>query len=265
MTGCGSARDTTKAETRLDLARDLLARGEVSGAEAEAKKALGYDSRSEEAHNLLGLVRLLRAQQNNQLAEKADCLKGSDAEALRLQSDQEMHAAEGSFRKAVELAPDYGEAWNNRAVVAMYFHDWEKAADFEQKALEHLERLENPPLARANLGWAYYQKQDFVHAVTELLQANQQVTRFFCLGKYRLAEVYFARKEFEQAAEAVRPMLDDPKLCPPLQEAAYVGAQSFIRLHDLGTAKKALQACVDMAPKSCQARECRKALAEFSR
>jgi Tfp pilus assembly protein PilF len=261
--GCGASRDTLRSQNRLDLARDLLSKGELVGAESEANKALGYDPESEEAQNVLGLVYLLRAQQNDLLIEKADCLSPSDANVLRAEADQNMRTAEQHFRRATVLAPGYGEGWENRAVVAMYFHDWDAAVDMAKKALTNLERLQSVPLAHANLGWAYYQKQDYVLAVSELLQANQS-PRYFCLGQYRLAAVYFARKEFGKSAEALAPIFKDPKLCPPLQEAQYLGGQTFLRLRDRDAALKAFRACVDMAPKSCQSRACDKALAEVS-
>lgn len=261
--GCGATRDTTRSQNRLDIARDLLSRGEAVGAEAEAQKAIAYDPRNEEAHNLLGLIFVWRAHQNAQLMEKSDCLDASDASALRAQSDEHMRAAGEHFRRASDLAPEYGEAWENRAVVAMYFHDWDQAIDLGKKALGHLERLESAPLAHANLGWAFFHKQDYVLAVTELLQANQG-PQYFCLGKYRLASVYFARKEFDKAADALAPLLSDATLCPPLQEAQYLGGQAYLRLRDHAAAARAFNACVAMAPKSCQARECQKALAEVS-
>jgi tetratricopeptide (TPR) repeat protein len=259
LAACGASRDIVRSQNRLDIARDLLAKGEVVGAEAEAKKALVHDPKSEEAENLLGLVYVMRAHQSAQLVEKADCLSDTDATALRAQSDEQMRAAGEHFYRATELAADYGEAWANRSVVAMYFHDWDGAIELGKKALAHLDRLESPPLTHANLGWSYYQKQDFMHAVTELLQANQG-GQYFCLGKYRLASVYFARKEFDTTAEALAPIFADDKLCPPLQEAQYLGGQAFLRLRDRDAATRAFNACVDMAPRSCQARECKKAL-----
>jgi tetratricopeptide (TPR) repeat protein len=172
-----------------------------------------------------------------------------------------MKTAGEEFAKAIEMAPDYGEAWENRAVVAIYFHQWDQAIEYEQRALANLARLDSSELARANLGWAYYGKQDLVHAQTELLQANQG-PRYFCLGQYRLASVYFARNDFEQTAAALKPTLTDDKLCPPMQEARYLGGEALARLHDHEAAARAFNECVAMAPRSCQARECKKALAE---
>jgi Tfp pilus assembly protein PilF len=263
VAACGGGRDLVRAGNRIELAKDYLGKGEPGAAETEAKHALEYDPRSEEAKNLLGLVYVTRARANVQLIEKADCLAPSDATALRAEADELMQRAGQSFAEATDLAPEYGEAWQNRAFVSMYFHDWDGAIHFEREALTHLERLDSAPLARANLGWAYYQKQDYVHAITELLQANQGGP-YFCLGKYRLASVYFARKELESAADALAPMFANDKMCPPLQEAHYLGGQTFLRLRDRDAAARAFTTCVELAPKSCQARECRKALAEIS-
>lgn len=263
LAGCGAARDTVRAQNRIDLANDLLHRGDTSGAEAEIKRALAYDPKNEEAENLYGLVFLVKAQQAEQLLESSDCLRGGDAESIRAEADENMRAAAAHFARASELAPDYGEAWQNRGVAAMHFHDWDKAIEYLNRALERQERLVSASLTRANLGWAYFHKQDLVRATAELLQANQGA-RYFCLGKFRLASVYFARKEYDQAADALKPIFGDDKLCPPLPEAQYLGGQTFLRLRERGAAERAFASCVQMAPKSCQARDCKKALAELT-
>jgi len=260
---CGGTRDTVRSANRLDMARDLLGKGEAVSAESEAKRALAHDPKNEEAENLLGLIYIFRTHQNSILSERAECLNEADAAGLRAESDAHMRAADLHFGRAVEIAANYGEAWANRAVAAMYFHDWDRAIEHAKHALANLERLDSPALAHANLGWAYYQKQEYAQAVTELLQANGS-GQYFCLGKYRLASVYFARKEYERTAEVLAPMFRDPKLCPPLQEAQYLGGQAFLRLRDRDAAVKAFNTCVGLAPRSCQARECQKALAEVA-
>src|SRR5262249_20691902 len=118
--GCAAGRDTVKSQNRLDLAKDLLGKGEATGAESEAKKALESDPDSEEAHNILGLIYVTRARSNLQLMEKSDCLAAADASALRGEADDFMKKAAQHFTLATDAAPDYGEAWENRGVVAMY-------------------------------------------------------------------------------------------------------------------------------------------------
>jgi Tfp pilus assembly protein PilF len=263
FSGCsGPVRDVQRSQTRLDLAKELLAKGQDGAAETEAKKALVYDARNEEAENLLGLVFVVRAERHVSLIEKEDCLTGIEADALRLEADEGMRRAGAHFARAVELAPDYGEAWQNRAVAAMYFRDWDKAVDYTRLALANLARLASESLARANLGWAYFHRQDYVHAATELLQAVQRQPNF-CLGSYRLSTVLFERKEYRNVIDRLASFGDNPKLCP-LQEVFYLGGQTYLRVHDTESAMRSFETCVGMAPKSCQARQCQKALAELT-
>lgn len=263
LVACGGpVRDVQKSQNRIDLAKELLAKGQDAAAETEAKKALAYDPRNEDAENLLGLVFVVRAQRHVSLIEKEDCLSGIEADALRSEADDGMRLAAAHFERAVVLAPDFGEAWQNRAVVAMYFRDWDQAVEYTRAALANLARLASEPLTRANLGWAYFQRQDYVHAATELLQAVQRQPNF-CLGSYRLSTILFERREYENVIERLAAFTENPRLCP-LQEIFYLGGQTFLRTHDAESAVRAFETCVGMAPKSCQARQCRKALAELT-
>lgn len=259
--GCpGNGRDVQKAQTRNDLAKDLLSKGQLSAAETEVKKALAFDGRNEESYLVWGLIELRRAGDTLYLVERADCLDGADEEALRGEADAAMRRAEKHFARSTELAPDYGEAWQNRAAVALHFQDWDKAIELADKALANLARLNSEVAARINLGRAYLKKGEPVRAATALLQATSGPS-YVCLGSYWLAEVYYARKEFEDALEKLRPVLDDPRYCNPgIQEAQYLGGQVLLRLHDPDSASRAFNQCIAMSPKSCQAHECEKAL-----
>jgi Tfp pilus assembly protein PilF len=253
-----SQRQVDKSRNSLDLASDLLARGQDAAAENEAKKSIGYDPRNEEAHNLLGLIALVRAERNVRLIEIDDCLEGALADQLRAEASDLMRSAGEHFTRATELAPNYGEAWHNRAAVALYFEEWDRAIDLEQQALAQLVRLVSEPLARANLGWAFFHKGDHVRATSELLQATQRVANF-CLGGYRLARVLFERNDFAEAIKRLEPLLANPETCP-VQEAQYLAGQSFLRLQDHEAAAAAFGTCVQIAPRSCQARTCTQAL-----
>ncbi|MFH0900783.1 MAG: hypothetical protein V2A73_09165 [Pseudomonadota bacterium] len=254
-------REIHGAEKRCDLAKDLLAKGEDVAAESEAKKAIALDPRNEEAAIILGLVYLYRANQNERLVEIDDCLEGSLADDLRERAADNMRNARKQFVRATELAPDFGEAWQNRAVVSMYFRDWDRAIQEGQQALSCSARLESEPLARANLGWAYHQKQDYSRAASELLQSVQR-SPFFCLGSYRLAVVLYEKDEYQAAIDRLSPFMSDPRRCP-LQEAFYTAGRASLRLHDSERARQTFATCVGMAPKSCQARRCDQALREI--
>ncbi|MBK9037140.1 MAG: hypothetical protein IPL61_38830 [Myxococcales bacterium] len=153
-----------KSETRLALARDFLLKNQLEAAEAEANKAIAYLNTNEEAYNLRGLVHHLRAIAAQSLVEVEGCLTGIDAEALRKEVEDELGLAEADFRKAVALAPEFGEAWSNAGTAALLLGDTDRALEAFDQALSNPARLVSPGLTRAHLGWAHFAKNDLVSA-----------------------------------------------------------------------------------------------------
>ncbi len=199
--------DAKKSETRLALARDFLQRNELEAAETEAGKAIAYLPTNDEAYNVRGLVHFLRGMGSFRLVEIDDCLTGLDAEALRTDMDAHFAKAEADFRRAVELAPDYGEAWSNRGVVANLLGEHDRAAEHLIQALSHPARLVNPGLSRAHLGWAYFHQADHVAAAKELRQALQLPLALRLLGHRRLRPLHDAgrRRPGERVAAVGEP------------------------------------------------------------
>jgi len=260
----GTGPEPLKSQKRVDLGRDLLAQGQDAGAETEFKKAIAFDPENEEAHLGLGLVYLVRAHRNVRLLEHDDCLQGSVAQGLRDEANEEMRAADRSFARAVELAPDYGEAWQNRAQVAAYFLDWDDTKTYAAKALANLARLQREELALSWVGRAHYEKHEYPQAASALLQALQRDPGF-CLGTFRLAQVLFATRDYQSALERIRPFLDDPKTCP-IQELHYRAGQIELRLHDPDAARRSFDSCVQgfADKRSCVARQCETARGQVS-
>ena len=259
---CGAGvRETQKAQKRLDLARDLLARGQDTAAETELKKSLALDPDNAETHLTMGLVHLVRADKNVRLIEIDDCLGGQVAEGLRTEASDQMRLAASEFEIATTLAPDYGEAWQNRGVVAAYFEEWPKAVEHYKAALGNLARLTSEELALANLGWAHYKLKDYPHASSALLQATQRDAAF-CLGTYRLAEVMYASQQYDDALARLEPLVADKVLCP-VQQAHYLVGQLRLRKHETDLASESFEQCVALAPRSCVARQCKDARAEL--
>lgn len=246
--------DPDKSEKRLDIARDALGRGDLDTAEAEANKALALLPTNDEAYNVRGLVRVVRAAAVQRLLEVDACLTGVDAEAMRVDRDDHLAAAEKDFAQAVSLAPDFGEAWSNRGVVAYLQGDPERAIELLARALDHPGRLESPALTRAHLGWARFHAGDVVQAAKELLQALQ-FEPGMCVATYRLGRVYFAREEWEKAAEQFQGVSDKPA-CGS-QEAVLYLMKARIEQGLLDDARVARDRCVELAPRSCIAAQCR--------
>ena len=234
--GCpGVEADPKKSQTRLDLARDFFTRNEMEAAEAEANKALGFMPRNDEAHNLLGLIELTRAVNTQKDLEVAGCLTGLDAEALRSEVDRRLENAAGHFRRAAAISEEYGEAWSNVGTVALLQGDPDLGKTAFEKALA---------------------KNDLVSAFKELRQALQ-FQPGMCVATYRLGRVYFAREEWENAAEQFQEVIDQPT-CRS-QEAALYLMKARLEQGLLDDARAAQAACVVLAPASCVAAECRTA------
>jgi type IV pilus assembly protein PilF len=253
--GCPRAAvDENKSATRLDLAKDFLAKRDLDQAEIEARRALGYNPRNEVAHLVLGLVDFLRAAGNFRLLEQEDCLTGLDAEVLRAEMDTQLGRADGHFARAVEASPDYGEAWSKRGLVAFHLEDYEAAVRYLERAFDTRERLDNVGLARADLAWVLYHQGKMPEAATALRQALQ-FQPGMCVAKYRLGRVYFAREEWNNALEQFRGVVDDPEC--RLQEANLYLVKTMIELGTTQDLSAMRDQCVELAPRSCMARQCR--------
>jgi Tfp pilus assembly protein PilF len=257
MTGCPPANteeSAKKSNDRLAIARDFLKKGEFEAAEAESDKAIAYQQTNEEAFLVRGLTKYFRAVQDEQLLEINDCLTGLDADVLRKKLDGFLSGADADFAKAADLAPDYGEAWADRGLVATLQGDPDGAIKYLSRGLGDPARLGDIGIARSNLGWAYFKKGDIVQAAAELLQATQYHPHL-CVPTYRLGRVYFERKEWEKAAEQFQDVSDQPA-CRS-QESSLFLMKTRIEQGLSDEARAARDACLAMSPKSCVAAQCR--------
>lgn len=256
LVGCGGVhpKDTSTSHKRLDLAKDFLRKHELEAAEAESNRSLKHDATNDEAFNLRGLVHMVRAIDTQRSLEIDSCLTGIDAEVTQRDLDSYLQKAEQDFARAVDLAPDYGEAWSNRGVVANLLEDYPTAEKHLVRALENPNRLDSPGLTRAHLGWALFHQNRLPEAAKELRQAMQFQPNM-CVATYRLARVYFAREEWEKAAELFQTVSDDPS-CGS-QEASLYLMKTRMQQGLVDDARRARDACLRMSAHSCIASRCR--------
>jgi Tfp pilus assembly protein PilF len=247
-------RDAAKSATRLDLAKDYLRKHELEAADAESNRALALNPANDEAYNVRGLVELVRALDTMRMSEIDSCLTGVAAEVTQRDLDGYLHKADADFGAAAKLAPEYGEAWSNRGVVRNLLEDYAAATDYLGQALANPARLESPGLTRSHLGWAMFHQAKYVDAANELRQAVQFQPNM-CVATYRLARVYFAREEWEKAAELFQNTSDDPS-CGS-QEASLYLMKTRMQQGLLDDARRAREACLHVSPKSCIASQCR--------
>ena len=255
--GCASQpkRDPEQSQIRYQLAAGYSRNERVEAAIEELQKALEADPENADAYNLLGLIAIRQGHDYMAQLENKSCLKGRDAELVRTEAQTKFKEAAKHLHKAVELRPQFPEAWNNLSVAELQLQSWDAAIEAAQNALKD-PLYPIPEFARANLGWAYYQKKDIQSAWKELHEAVSRAPGF-CVARYRLAKVYVDRGETDQAMDALAPVVSDVRRCP-IQEAQLLGGLLNERKRELASARELFQRCVDMAPRSCIADECRR-------
>jgi Tfp pilus assembly protein PilF len=254
--GCGPhvEHSVEKSSKRLDIAKDFLRKNELEAAEAECNKAIAFNSSNDEAYVVRGLVSMVRAYGARKSMEIDSCLTGLDADATDRDLQTFLTKADVDFEQAALVTPDYGEAWANRGVVHNLQSDFDSAADYLGKALENPMRLMNPSLTRANLGWSLFNQEKLVDAAKELRTAIQFQPKM-CVATYRLGRVYFAREEWEKAAELFLTASEDPS-CGS-QEASYYLMKTRMQQGLVSEAKSARQTCLKISQSSCIATKCR--------
>jgi tetratricopeptide (TPR) repeat protein len=255
-TGCWTHEEYSlaKSANRLDLAKDFLRKHQLEAAETECNRALVFNPDNDEAYNVRGLVSLVRAFDTQRTLEIDSCLTGVDAEVTQRDLDIELKKADADFTHATEMSPEYGEAWSNRGVIHNLLEDYPAATEYLNKALGNPMRLTSAGLTRAHLGWSLFHERRYVDAAKELRQAIQFQPNM-CVATYRLARVYFAREEWEKAAELFQTTSDD-SACGS-QEASLYLMKTRMQQGLVEDARRARDACLKISPKSCIAAQCR--------
>ncbi len=255
LAGCPhTERNVAKSQTRLDLAKDFLSKRQLEAAETECNRSIALNPSNNEAYNVRGLVAMVRAIQTQTSLEIEGCLTGVDAEATHKDLEAQLKKADRDFAQAVKVTPDYGEAWFNRGVVATLLEDYGAAVTYLTKALENPISLQDPGLTRAALGWAMFHQQKYVDAAKELRQVLQFKPKM-CVATYRLGRVYFAREEWDKAAELLETASNDPSC--GLQEASFFLMKTRVQQGLVDDARRARDACLKISPASCVAIQCK--------
>ena len=252
--GIHDDQDPAKSAKRLDLAKDFLGKHQLDAAETECNKAIALNKANDEAYVVRGLVSMIRAVDTQRTMDIDNCLTGVDREATAKDLEVFLDKADQDFEHATKISPDYGEAWSNRGVVHTLLEEYAVSIDYLNKALQYPARLTDPGLTRADLGWALFHQKQYPDAAKELRQAQQFAPKM-CVATYRLARVYFAREEWEKAAELFQTVSDDPS-CGS-QEASYYLMKTRMQQGLAAKANEARDACLKLSPHSCIAAQCR--------
>lgn len=248
--------DASPADKHYDVAVGSFHNGMFEDAKLQLERALRADPEHADSYYLRGVLLLNEGRTLVDAVESQQCLQ-DDAAELQRRRAQELH---GQAREAFSAAAAYypegasgrGRANNSLSVVSLFFHEHEAAIEHSRAALDQRFYADRYS-ALANMGWAHYNLGDLVSATNELRQAVL-LNPDFCVGRYRLAQVYIDAELPEQAVEQARMVVDDPRC--PIQDAHRILGVASLRLGDEATARAAFDSCVAMAPRSCLALDC---------
>ncbi|MGH1340722.1 MAG: tetratricopeptide repeat protein [Nannocystales bacterium] len=248
---------TSRADKHYDVAVGSFHNGMFSDARIQIDRALSEDPEHADSHYLQGVLLLNEGKSIVDAIEIQQCLQDDAAAQQRVRAESLHREAGDAFERAATAYPEgasgRGRALNSMSVVSLFFHDTDDATSSAELALAE-QFYTARYSALSNLGWAQYLEGDTVSATASLRQAVL-INPSFCVGHYRLAQIYLDSGLNEHAYEHAKQVTENDQC--PIQDAWRIAGVAQMRLGQEPGAAEALQKCVDLAPRSCQAEDCR--------
>ena len=255
-----NAEKSSRADKHYDVAVGSFHNGMFEDAKIQIDKALQEDPQHADSHYLQGVLLLNEGKSIVDAIEIQQCLLDDAADQQRVRAETLHRDAGQAFERAAGAYPEgasgRGRALNSMSVVSLYFHETDRAVSAAEEALAE-QFYTDRYSALSNLGWAQYLAGDSISATASLRQAVL-INPTYCVGHYRLSQVYLDSGLDQQAFDHARQVLDNPQC--PIQDAWRIAGVAQMRLGDEQGAAQALQSCVELAPRSCQAEDCRRLL-----
>jgi len=254
------AEKASRADKHYDVAVGSFHNGMFADAKIQIDKALSEDPEHADSHYLQGVLLLNEGKSIVDAIEIQQCLQDDAAEQQRGRAMALHRDAGAAFERAAGSYPEgasgRGRALNSMSVVSLFFHETDSAATSAEQALAE-QFYTDRYSALSNLGWAQYLAGDTVSATASLRQAVL-INPDYCVGHYRLAQVYLDAGLDQQAYEHAKQVTENAQC--PIQDAWRISGVAQMRLGDQQAGAQTLQGCVDLAPRSCQAEDCRQLL-----
>jgi len=249
--------NSDSADKYYQVALGSFQSGMYSDAEQNLDRALSLESAHGNSLYLKGLISLVEGKDMLIAVERQVCLRDDAAELQRERASELHRESREYFRRSVEAFGDdssgRGRALNSMSVVSLYFGDYETAVLEASEALR--EQFYGARYsALSNLGWAYFQQEKLVEAMSELREAVR-MNPGHCVSRYRLAEVYFDYGLVADAGELLDAVVMDENC--PIQEALALKGDIYASLGRSRDAVTAYRECVHAAPRSCVAEACK--------
>lgn len=257
--GCGHTANVEKniklSEILCQLGQKFISKNQLLRAKAELSKAIKLNPENRRAHKLLGYVKLMEGLGSLYYIDRVQCLEGDEVEEHRKVANEHFRGSSKHLKLAVKMAEkkkkieSEGLLW--LANIAVHFKRYDEAIKFAAQGLTN-SFFPKRHLLHSVKGWAHFNKREYRKAGEDLRQAVFHENKF-CLGRYRLAKVYFAKKKYDRAIKELE--WTSKEKCP-IQEAPYLLGRAYAQKRSMDQARKQFEVCVKMNPKSCLSKVC---------
>lgn len=232
-----SEEDVERAMHQHQLAVSLFEEGNLPSAIERAREAIELDPTYAQPHILLGIV----------YHQRLDYARAAE-----------------EYRTAIQILVDGGyegetlaESRNMLGTTLIEQGQYDEAVEvLMSSALDELNRA--PHLAWGNVGWALLEKGDY-DAALEALQQSIRLQPRFCLGYYRMGQVYFRQEQYALAEEALVQALEVDPSCgetPLFQVAWKLRGETRAMLGLVDEARSDLEQCIELGPRTEVGHEC---------
>ncbi len=182
---------------------------------------------------------LLAAEKNPRRAD----IQGALAQSYHLKKAYE--DAERHYLRAIDLSNNDPQYQNNLAALYLDMKRWDDAIAYFRKAASNL-LFNDSEVAFTGVGFAYFQKGEFLDAVIAYKEALARNPRF-AQAHFRLGEAYYALEKTHLAIDAFRQALSQ---APNFSLAHYKLGLSYMKERQTEKARASFEKVVDLDPDS---------------
>lgn len=171
-------------------------------------------------------------------------------------------AAEKSFKEAIEIDPEFSDAYLNLSTVFMENGEFEKAIEMLKKPANDL-MYPRKDLAYDNMGWCYHKLGDNIKAIEYLIMATTENPKQ-CHAWYNMGLIYKSDSKYSQAVKAFAKCTTVSEKCDKFFLGHYELGIAAFRAKDYEKSKAALTRCVELGKERPEVSECRNYLSTLS-
>ena len=221
-----SKPDNEQARIKRNIGEAYIMQGNYTAALKELLEAERMNPKDAITHNYLGI-----AYKNKKLLDKA----------IR------------HFKKALDLNPGYSVAKNNLGTAYLDEQNWDAAIICFNEVLSDILYV-TPHFPLANLGWAFYNKQEYTKAISYYKKALQAMPNFI-IALNGLGQTYMAEKKYHEAAETFEKLVKLQNRVPLFYLEL---AKAYGMTNQEEKSSKAYLKVIELAPESEMAEEAKR-------